>query len=59
LLLKSCDSEFVRLILSSNEKRKEEIKDFETIEEVGKIEERVKSLETELVKMRSASISRA
>lgn len=59
LLLESYDSEFIKLILSSNEKRKEEIKNSEIIEEVGKIEERVKALETELLKMRSASIPRA
>jgi UDP-N-acetyl-D-mannosaminuronate dehydrogenase len=58
LLLESYDSEFVRLILRSNEKRKEEIKDPEIIEEVGKIEERAKALETELLKMQSASIPR-
>jgi len=51
LLLESYDSEFIRLILRSNEKRKEEIKDPEVVEEVGKIEERVKALETELLKM--------
>jgi len=59
LLLESYDSEFIRLILRSNEKRKEEIKHPEITEEVSKIEERVKALETELVKMRSASIPRA
>jgi UDP-N-acetyl-D-mannosaminuronate dehydrogenase len=51
LLLESYDSEFIKLILRSNEKRKEEIKDPEIVEEVGKIEERVKALETELLKM--------
>jgi UDP-N-acetyl-D-mannosaminuronate dehydrogenase len=59
LLLKSYDSEFIKLILRSNEKRKEEIKNSEIIEDVGKIEERVKALETELLKMKSASIPRA
>jgi hypothetical protein len=39
------------LILKSNEKRKEEIKDPEIVKEVDKIEERVKALETELLKM--------
>jgi len=58
LLLESYDSEFIRLILKSNERRKQEIKDSSIIEEVGKIEERVKALETEILKMRSASISR-
>ena len=51
LLLKSYDSEFVRLILKSNDKRKEEIEDPEIVEEVGKIEERVKTLEREFLKI--------
>jgi UDP-N-acetyl-D-mannosaminuronate dehydrogenase len=51
LLLESYDSEFVRLILRSNERRKGEIKDPEIVEEVGKIEERAKVLETELLKI--------
>ncbi len=51
LLLESYDSEFIRLILKSNEKRKEKIKDPEIVKEVSKIEKRVKALETELLKM--------
>jgi len=51
LLLESYDSEFVRLILRSNEKRKEKIEDPEIVKEVSKIEKRVKALETELLKM--------
>jgi UDP-N-acetyl-D-mannosaminuronate dehydrogenase len=51
LLLESYDSEFIRLILRSNEMRKEEIKDPEVVEEVRKIQERVKTLETELLKI--------
>ncbi len=51
LLLESYDSEFVRLILKSNEKRKEKIKDPEIVKEVSKIEKRVKALESELLKM--------
>ena len=51
LLLESYDSEFVRLILRSNERRKGEIKDPEIVEEVSKIEKRVKALGTELLKM--------
>ena len=51
LLLELYDSEFARLILRSNEKRKEEIKDPGIVEEVRKIEERVKALETELLKI--------
>jgi len=58
LLLESYDSEFARLILRSNEKRKEEIKDPGIVEEVGKIEERVKALERELLKVRFESIPR-
>ncbi|MBE0513113.1 hypothetical protein IBX38_08690 [Candidatus Bathyarchaeota archaeon] len=58
LLLESYDSEFIRLILRSNEKRKNETEDPEIIDEVCKIEERVKALETELLKMQSASIPR-
>lgn len=58
LLLKSYDSDFVRLILRSNEKRKEEIKDPKVIEEVDKIKERVKALERELLKT-FASVPRA
>jgi len=41
LLLKSYDSEFLRLILESNEKRKEEIKDADVRREVKKIKKRV------------------
>jgi len=59
LLLESYDSEFIKLILRSNEKRKEEIKDPKIMAEVGKIEERVKALELELLKMKSTSTPRA
>jgi len=45
LLLKSYDSKFLRLILESNEKRKEEIKDESIKREVEKIKERVAALE--------------
>jgi UDP-N-acetyl-D-mannosaminuronate dehydrogenase len=48
LLLKSYDSEFLRLILKSNEKRKEEIKDETVRLEVEKIKKRVEALEKEL-----------
>jgi len=50
LLLKSYDSKFLRLILKSNEKRKEEIKDNGVYEEVEKIKKSVEALENELVK---------
>jgi UDP-N-acetyl-D-mannosaminuronate dehydrogenase len=43
LLLKSYDSKFLRLILESNEKRKEEIKDKSIYEEVKKIMRRVET----------------
>ena len=45
LLLKSYDSEFIRLILESNEKRKEEIKDEGVRREVENVRKRVKALE--------------
>jgi UDP-N-acetyl-D-mannosaminuronate dehydrogenase len=48
LLLKSYDSEFVRLILKSNERRKEEIKNKDYMIEIERIKRRVKSLEEEL-----------
>jgi hypothetical protein len=45
LLLKAYDSEFLRLILESNEKRKEEIKDKSTQKEIVRIAKRVEALE--------------
>ena len=48
LLLKSYDSEFLRLVLKSNEKRKEEIKDEDVGREVEKVRKRVNVLEREL-----------
>jgi len=45
LLLESYDSEFLRLILGSNEKRKEEIEDEDVRREVEKIKKRVEALE--------------
>jgi UDP-N-acetyl-D-mannosaminuronate dehydrogenase len=48
LLLKSYDSEFLRLILKSNQKRKEEITNPKTQKEAAKIAARVEKLETEL-----------
>ena len=58
LLLKSYDSEFIRLLLRSNEKRKEEIKNREINEEVDKIRGRVKALEAELLKTKFVSASK-
>ena len=48
LLLKSYDSEFLRLILKSNEKRKIEITDEKVKEEIEKVKKRVETLEKEL-----------
>jgi UDP-N-acetyl-D-mannosaminuronate dehydrogenase len=48
LLLQSYDSEFLRLILKSNKKRKEEIKDKTVQKEAEKIAKRVEKLEKEL-----------
>jgi len=50
LLLKVYDSEFLRLILESNEKRKKEIADEKIKAEVEKVKERVEKLERELLK---------
>jgi len=50
LLLKNYDSEFLRLILKSNEKRKKEIKDEKVLEEVGKIKLRADKLQKELAR---------
>jgi len=49
LLLKSYDSRFLRLILESNEKRKEEIKDEGVRREAKKVKQRVEALEKELI----------
>jgi hypothetical protein len=43
LLLKSYDSMFLRLVLKSNEKRKEEVKDESVWSEVEKIKKRVEA----------------
>jgi UDP-N-acetyl-D-mannosaminuronate dehydrogenase len=55
LLSKSYDSEFITLILKSNEKRKKEIEDPEIAEEAGKIRDKVKAFETKFIKMESKS----
>jgi len=49
LLEKVWDSKFLRLILESNEKRKEEIKDENLRGEVEKVKERTKALEKEIM----------
>jgi len=50
LLLQSYDSTFLRLILESNEKRKEEIRDEDVRKEVDKVRRRVEVLEKEFIK---------
>lgn len=45
LLLKAYNSEFLRLILKSNEKRKEDVKDKNVQKEIAKIANRVEALE--------------
>jgi len=52
LLLESYDSDLLRLILESNEKREEEIKEEDVRSEVEKIKERVEKLEKDLIKIR-------
>ena len=53
LLLDCYDSEFLRLILKSNEKRKEEIKDKTIKAEAEKVAARAEALEQELTKNKS------
>ncbi|MGQ9506357.1 MAG: GDP-mannose dehydrogenase [Candidatus Bathycorpusculaceae bacterium] len=48
ILLKSFDSDFLRLLLKSNEKRKRELENKYIFEEVEKIRKRVEALEKEL-----------
>jgi len=50
LLLSVYDSEFLRLILESNEKRKKEIKNHTVLEEVEKVKKRADALQDELMK---------
>ena len=50
LLLTVYDSEFLRLILESNEKRKNEIKDKEIREEIEKVKKKTEALQKELKK---------
>lgn len=50
LLLTVYDSEFLKLILESNEKRKDEIKDKEIREEVDKVKRKAEALQKELKK---------
>ena len=53
LLLSVYDSEFLRLILESNEKRKKEIKNHTVLEEVEKVKKRADALQKELMKKMS------
>ncbi|MEM3695956.1 MAG: GDP-mannose dehydrogenase [Candidatus Bathyarchaeia archaeon] len=55
LLLSVYDSEFLHLILRSNEKRKKEMEDENVRLEVEKIKKRVETLEKELTKRKSLS----
>jgi len=55
LLLESYDSEFIKLILKSNEKRKKELEDPEIAEEANKIRKIVDAFHAEITKVRSAS----
>jgi len=55
LLLKSYDSEFLRLILKSNEKRKEEIKDTTVKTEAEKVAARAEALEKSLTGQKTRS----
>jgi UDP-N-acetyl-D-mannosaminuronate dehydrogenase len=48
ILLKSFDSDFLRLLLKSNEKRKRELENENVFKEVEKIRKRVETLEKEL-----------
>jgi len=52
LLLECYDSEFLRLILKSNEKRKLEVEDEETREEIEKVRLRVEALERDIATLK-------
>jgi hypothetical protein len=49
LLLKSYSSQFLRLILESNEKRRKEVKDSSVMDEIERIRKRVVALQKELL----------
>jgi hypothetical protein len=51
LMLKSYDSEFLKLILKSNEQRKQEMTNENIRREVEKTKDRVETLEKELTKI--------
>ena len=50
LLLKYYNSEFLQLILESNEKRKGEIKNKRVRDEIKKVKEKISRLEKDLIK---------
>ncbi len=50
LLLKGYDSKFLRLILESNERRKEEVEDKDVVDEIEAVRQRVKGLEDRLLR---------
>ncbi|MEM2507116.1 MAG: GDP-mannose dehydrogenase, partial [Nitrososphaeria archaeon] len=56
LLLKSYNSEFLRLILRSNERREAEIKDENVQREVEKVRKRVEALEKDLAKIDACNL---
>jgi len=49
LLLKTYDSKFLKIILESNEKRKEEVKNREITEEIEEIKKRVEANEKQVL----------
>jgi UDP-N-acetyl-D-mannosaminuronate dehydrogenase len=51
LLLTVYDSEFLRLILKSNEKRKDEVRDKAVQEEIGRVKKRADTLQHDLMNM--------
>jgi len=57
LLLKNYDSEFLKLILKSNEQRKKEMEDPKLAEEANNIRDKVKTVEEKIIKMESISKS--
>ena len=57
LLMKGYDSEFLQLILKSNEKRKDEIKDENVRAETEKVKKRAETLEKELTKQIQSNTS--
>jgi hypothetical protein len=48
LVMKTYDSKFLKIVLESNEKRREEVKDPRIIEEIDKIKKRVEAYEKQI-----------